>query len=234
MEWFAVTLDMYRRVVTQAGALAWRNWLVLGSVFAYSAIIFVTASLAGLFGIAGGLLVSVVSSACFGSFLYLVEMIVQTTRATWEDFRRSFFVYVWDVVGVSFVLWVFWQLAGPVLATLPQGRVIALCLKILMVVLFNAVPELIYLGHFTVLALLSESYQFITENWIEWFPPNIAVIGFVLVLWELPLSGLVGSALQTAAIALFVYFAMVMRGLLFLELSGSTRRARAFRHKMGR
>jgi hypothetical protein len=33
---------------------------------------------------------------------------------------------------------------------------------------------------------------------------------------------------------LFVYFAMVVRGFLFIELDGSNRRARIFRHKMGR
>ncbi len=234
MEWFIVTLDMYRRVATQAGALALRNWPVLASVFAYSAIISLTVSLAGLLGMAGGLVVSLVSAACVGSFLYLVEMMLRTTRTTWEDFRRSFFVYVGDVVGVGFVLWVFAQLAGPALAPLPQGRVLHLCLDILVIVFFNAVPELIYLGHHTVLALLAESYRFITENWIEWFPPNIVVMGVLLALWRLPVGSLPGLAVQRAAVALFLYFAMVMRGLLFLELSGSTRRARAFRHRAGR
>jgi len=34
-------------------------------------------------------------------------------------------------------------------------------------------------------------------------------------------------------VALLVYFTMVARGLLFLELQGSSRRARIFRHRAG-
>jgi hypothetical protein len=41
------------------------------------------------------------------------------------------------------------------------------------------------------------------------------------------------AVLRTAILALWVYFMMVARGLLFLELHGSTRRARAFRHRAG-
>ena len=36
-----------------------------------------------------------------------------------------------------------------------------------------------------------------------------------------------------AVIALFVYFAMVVRGLLYIELAGTSRRGRAFRHRAG-
>jgi hypothetical protein len=121
----------------------------------------------------------------------------------------------------------------PLLLQAPQGAVIALCLNILILVLFNAVPELIYLGHHSLLSLLSESYRFVAENWIEWFPPNIAFIVVLAAMWSLPASGTVAALAQMAVTALFVYFAMVMRGLLFIELSGSTRRARAFRHRMG-
>ena len=46
-----------------------------------------------------------------------------------------------------------------------------------------------------------------------------------------PLGGLFGW-LQTALVALLVYFAMVVRGLLFLELHGTSRRGRAFRQRM--
>jgi hypothetical protein len=39
--------------------------------------------------------------------------------------------------------------------------------------------------------------------------------------------------LQIAVLALFGYFAMVLRGLLFIELAGSSRRGRAFRYRTG-
>lgn len=225
-------LEIYRHVFSRGALLAAKNWPVLGSLFAYSLLL----ALAGMFGsrlgFAGGILISVVTAACLGSFLYLVEMMVRSSRVSWEDFARSFSPYLWDIVGVNFILWVFWQIATPLLLQIPQGTLIALCLNLTILVFFNAVPELIYLGHHSLLSLLAESYRFVSENWIEWFPPNLFFGVCLLSLWQLPASNAVTLVLQAGAIALFVYFAMVVRGLLFIELSGSTRRGRAFRHKM--
>src|SRR5574337_1005304 len=97
MEWFLITLRIYRNVFTRAGSLAAKNWPVLGSVFAYSAIMSLATWVAILLGIIGGFVLSFVWAACIGSFLYLVEMIVRTSKVTLEDFRRSFGMYVWDV-----------------------------------------------------------------------------------------------------------------------------------------
>ena len=51
-----------------------------------------------------------------------------------------------------------------------------LFIHLVLLIFLNAVPELIYLGHHGGLNLLSESYRFIGENWIEWFPPNMLLI----------------------------------------------------------
>ena len=234
VESLVVTLDMYRRAFARGAALAVKNWPVLGTVFAYSAILAVGAYFAMFLGIAGGFVMSLLTSACLGSFLYLVEMIVRTNRVSWEDFRRSFGMYLWDVVAVTFALWIFWQVVTPLLQQMPQGYVIVLCIDLLILVLFNAVPELIYLGHYPLLQLLSRSYEFVASNWIEWFPPNLLLMAGVVALWAYAAEGLPQRIVQAAVTALFLYFAMVVRGLLFIELDGSTRRSRLFRHKMGR
>lgn len=234
VESLVVTLEIYRRAFTRGAVLAVKNWPVLGSVFAYLAILRVGASFAAYLGIAGGFVFSLLTSACVGSFLYLVEAIVRSNRVSWDDFRRSFGMYLWDVVGVSFALWLFWQVVTPLLLQMPQGPVIVLCIYLVIVVLFNAIPELIYLGHHSLLQLLSRSYEFVANNWIEWFPPNVLLMAGLLALGSFPAHSIVESVVQTAAMALYVYFAMIVRGLLFIELDGSTRRSRIFRHKMGR
>ena len=233
MSWLTATLALYRRVFSRAGQLALRNWPVLGTVFVYAAVMTTSVLVASRLGLLGGFLLSLVWASCVGSFLYLVEMMVRTGRVSWGDFRRSFGVYVWDVVGVSFILWIVFAIATPALRTVPQGPGIILALDLVIFVLFNAVPELIYLGHCSSLELLAESYAFISDNWIEWFPPNIAAAGLLYLVASVPLGGILAWG-QTAGMALLVYVAMVARGLLFLELHGSSRRARAFRHRTGR
>lgn len=231
MEWFLVTLKTYQKVFERAGRLAAKNWRVLGSVFAYAAIMSVTAWMSEFLPLVGGFVISLVWAACVGSFLYLVEMIVRTSKVTLDDFRRSFGAYVWDVVGITFVLWIFFRLATPALLQLPQGYLIFLCVQIAVFVLFNAVPELIYLGHYSALALLQESYAFIAANWIEWFPANLAAAGILYAVASLPASGM-AAYLRMAVLSLLVYFVMVMRGLLFIELHATTHRSRAFKYRM--
>ena len=232
MEWLTVTLSLYRKAFSRAGELTLKNWPVLITVFVYAATLNVAAIVAGMLGLIGGFLYSLVLAACIGSFLYLVEMMVRTSRVSLDDFKRSFGAYLWDVVGVVFLFWLFSNLAIPALVTLPQGHVIILCAYVAVLVLCNAVPELIYLGHFSSLALVQASYDFVVENWIEWFPANILAGLIVGVVNGLPLEGVL-QWVQIGATALLIYFVMVMRGLLFLELHGTSRRSRAFRHRMG-
>lgn len=231
MEWFLVTFAIYRKVFTRAAALAVRNWPVLGTVFVYSLIMSVSAGVAALLGIVGGFLLSLVWSACVGSFLYLVEMIVRTSKVTVDDFRRSFGAYLWDVVGITFVFWVFFTVATPAILQLPQGFLILLFAQLVIFVLFNVVPELIYLGHYSAMALLAEGYAFVSANWIEWFPANVAAAALLYVVASLPVDGW-GEIVQRGVLGLLVYFTMVMRGLLFIELHSSTHRSRVFKYRM--
>lgn len=236
MEWFTVTFDLYKQVFSRAAVLAAKNWPVIGSLFAYGIVVFVARLLLMSFplplGYAGGLLMTLVNAACLSSFLYLVEMIVRTSKVSWGDFGRSFGVYLGDVVGVMFLFWIFSMFVMPVLAASPRGDLIAAAITLAIFVFFNAVPELIYLGHHSSLALLGESYNFIAANWIEWFPATLLVGAFAFWVSQLPLDSVAGY-LQTAALGLILYFGMIVRGLLFNELAGSSRRARAFRYRAG-
>jgi len=231
VEWLLITLKIYRHVCLRAATLAARNWPVLATIFVYLAILKIAGNLSARLGITGGFIFSLVLAACLGSFLYLVEMIVRTYKVSLNDFRNSFGQYLWEVVGVLFIFWIL-GLIAPAILQLPQGEVILLFLRLAVFVLFNAVPELIYMGHYSPMALLAESYQFIAENWIEWFPATLIAAVIIGVIILLPARGL-AVYLQNAALGLALYFTMIMRGLLFLELHGSTHRGRAFKYRMG-
>jgi hypothetical protein len=239
VEWILVTLNIYRRVFRRAGALAIKNWAVMGTVFVYSAIMSAAGLLSMMLGIIGGFLLSLVWAACVGSFLYLVEMMVRTSRVNLDDFRNSFGRYLWDVVGVAFLSWVFFTLATPAILQMPQGHLILLCVELALLVFFNAVPELIYLGHYSSVQLLSESYAFVAANWLEWFPANLAAAVILYAAAAVPPYGvaMLGRypvmGLRYAVLGLVIYFFMVMRGLLFIELHGSTHRGRAFKYRSG-
>lgn len=239
MEWLSITSTMYRDVFVRAARLTAANWPVLASIFVYWALLSGATLLLGVLGVfqgplalVGGIALNVLRAACFASFLYLVEMMVRTSRVTLDDFRRSFGVYLGDVIGVMFVFWIISMLVTPVLASTPQGWVYLALLQLVFFIVFNAIPELIYIGHHSSLALLSESYQFIAGNWIEWFPATLFAGALIYVVLSLPGIDRV-PFLSDALLYLLLYFAMVLRGLLFLELYNSSYRSRVFRYRAG-
>jgi hypothetical protein len=104
-------------------------------------------------------------------------------------------------------------------------------------ILLNPVPEFIYQTRTSGLELLSASYNFIVENWLEWLVPNIliTIAGFFLLrflsaaIWALPF--LVQWFVIAFGLGLFLTYFMTFRGFLFAELHGTTRRSRMYRYK---
>jgi len=230
MGWLATTLKLYASVSQRAARISLSNWPVLLSLFAYFAVMGAALPVAYVLGVLGGFLLGLVWAACIASFLYLVERLVRQGHVSWGDFPQSFAPYFSDVIGVLFVLWMLRTILSLALLTNPQALLISAMVQLFVFVFFNAVPELIYLGHHSALDLLSESYKFISENWIEWFPPTLVAGVILYLLMSVPGEGLAALGRRALA-ALFVYFTMVLRGLLFEELEGSTRRSRAFRFR---
>lgn len=232
METLAATVVMYGRTLRRAILLSVSNWPVAFTAFAYAAIMSVTVAVAARIGLLGGFLVTLVWAACVSSFLYLVEMIVRTSRVTWADFQKSFGAHLWDVLGVMFVSWLFWMVVAPALAGLQQGPTIVFCIQLAIFVFFNPLPELIYLGGQPLPGLLAESYRFVLENWVEWFPPTLLLAAGLAAIAAAPWPPILSWA-EVGVAAFYLYFAAVFRGLLFLELSTSSRRSRAFRYRTG-
>ena len=62
-----------------------------------------------------------------------------------------------------------------------------------MFILLNAAPEVIYqVRHNTPLDVLRESYEFVVENWIEWFLPIAVVLAPLGLTFFFDLSSRVG------------------------------------------
>ena len=95
-----------------------------------------------------------------------------------QDIWGSFGHYFWDVIGVLFVLWI------PIMALewatlgVPSGPLITSAVFLLLFIVLNPAPEVIYqVRHDSPLDVMRVSYEFITENWIEWFLPLALVVG---------------------------------------------------------
>src|SRR4029077_1469981 len=100
-----------------------------------------------------------------------------------EDVPTSFASYFADLLNVGFLFWGLRLLASLVLAPFPFLQIMFL---LAVFVFLNAVPELVYVGRHSATEVLVESYRFIGENWIEWFPANLVLLACVAAVSLLP------------------------------------------------
>ena len=240
MQTIQVTLWMYAVALRRSWEAVRANWVVSFAPVAYAIILAIIASIVAPLGIIGGLLFSLASQACVSSGLFLVKNLVDSNKTDFNDFLNGFTVYLWELLGIAFILWIPLRVLATGLATVPNGALIYFLIKLSLYILLNPVPEFIYQTRASGLELISASYNFIVENWIEWLIPNVVLfaVGYgLLQIIEPLLFGLPGFA----AIFLYAFIAglgltyfMTFRGFLFGQLHGTTRRSRLYRYKAQR
>jgi len=223
------TLLLYREIFGRAFGLFARNPVLVVPVLATLAVQ-TLAPLLAPFGIVGGIAMVILDSMCWSALLACTGDAIRTGRVTMGDVQAGFLAHLGDVLGVRFVLWVIvWGLSP----TPPAFQILA---AVAVVVLLNAVPELISLARYGTLELLGASYRFMGENWIEWAPPNVVLFAALTAIptllipalaplgWDLAMG--IGLGVATSVVA----YGLLVRGLLFLALTESGRRGRAFRN----
>jgi hypothetical protein len=244
-------LKLYARLAGKSIRLALRGWPAAVVLPIYATILQIATGYAGGLGVAGGFLVGLVVALLASSYLHLVGLAVAARKIGLGDFRDSFMAHFWDVISVMFATWVIQLLV----TTLTQeagdrGKIVFVLVDLLMVVFFNPVPEMIYLGggRTRSFGLLMEAGRFISAHWPEWLAPSALMAAVLLaptgliqhgplalrLLMFQSLFSLGGLAATVSRIPLwlapfmliFINCGMVFRGLLFSELAAGVRRPR--------
>ena len=231
------TLWLYAMALRRSWESLRKNWVVSLAPWAYAALLSIVAFVVAPLGIIGGLVLGVATQACISSGLYLTKNIVESGRANVKDFSNGFTVYLWELLGIAFILWIPMRVLAMALASVPNGGLIFALIQIAVYILLNPVPELVYQTRSSGLELIGNSYNFIAENWLEWLLPNIVltIAGYlVLQVFSASTTGLPGIVqifIMAVGMGLCLSYFMIFRGFLFAELYGSTRRSRAYRYK---
>lgn len=237
MDTVRATLWIYALALRRSGHSLRKNWVISFAPWAYATLLSALGALVASWGIVGGLLLGLGSQACFSSGLHLIKNVVDAGRADFNDFVKGFTVYLWELVTIAFILWIPMRLLATVLATVPNGSLLFSLIQVAVFILLNPVPELIYQTRSSGLALISDSYHFIVENWLEWLLPNfvMTLAGFfilqILAALTTGLPELIQLFIVAVGAGLCLTYFMIFRGFLFAELHGTTRRSRAYRYK---
>ena len=164
---------LYRQALRKTWLSLLRGWMTIVAVIAFLFLLLLAQQIATPLGMAGGFLLGAVNALLVGMTLSLIEQGVSYARTiTIRDVFDSFGHYFWDVIGVLFVLWI--PLMALDLGTQqnPNGPLISYAVMLLIFILLNPAPEIIYqVPHDSPLDIFKRAYDFVLENWIEWFLP---------------------------------------------------------------
>lgn len=180
-------------------------------------------------GLFGGILAALLRAALWSVYLYGLYHAVHGYKFGAQDLRAGTGAFFRDVYIAAFVLWIVQMLIGMI--RIPYAGY-------LLLLVFSALPETIYLGRYAGFDNIRDSFEFLRENGYIWIPLTILMIlllervsiGVSLIFpW---FSGLIPNFLILFIIhsVLFGLFAL-FRGQLFRILYGSSIRKRRFMGK---
>ncbi|MGA6828979.1 hypothetical protein ACO9S2_15385 [Nitrospira sp. NS4] len=170
--WSSVVL-LYRDALRATGRSISRGWVAMIALVGFAALFVVISQIAGPLGMAGGFILGAANALLVGATLHLIEQSLSGARTLqFQDILDSLGYYFWDVIGVGFVLWL------PIMAldmgtqANPYGQFLSSACLVLLFILLNPAPEVIYqVRHNSPLDVFKTCYEFVLENWIEWFLP---------------------------------------------------------------
>ncbi|HEX8749979.1 MAG TPA: hypothetical protein VF732_02615 [Nitrospira sp.] len=176
---FLAALDLYQKALHQTWQSLRRGWIIILAVIGFLFLLILAQQIAAPLGMAGGFLLGAVNALLVGATLSLIQQSISYARTlTIKDVFESLGHYFWDVIGVGFVLWLPLMALDMGTQQNPNGVLISYAVMLLIFILLNPAPEIIYqVQHDSPLDVFKNAYEFVLENWIEWFLP----IGLLLL-----------------------------------------------------
>lgn len=250
-ESFGFTLQTYRHCAKLAAERFIKNWALVPVCIVCWALLQAAATLLAPLGMVGGFIYSVSGFCLLTLFYGWISEIYSGAKLRMRDFLSFDLNMLLSIVSVSFIIFVVeWMLGSLLLGFKERGMVLAL-LRLGIVFVFNALPEIVYLARRESVGAFQEAATFTKQHWIEWFIPYVIFLAPLLVvspaaiplvladtypllpvapvfaathLWFAGEAKLFASVLGLVLALWFVLF----RAELFRELSTGSARKRAF------
>jgi hypothetical protein len=247
------TLGVYKECAQKATRGLIKNWILLvGSVISYL-IYHISAEIFGPMGFGGGLIIGLVIAVLTAIYYSWIADTIKRDKLRFQSLYQIDYGFLFTTINVAFILFLPQYLVSSLIRGLDVDWIFY-CLLLGIVIVFNAIPEVIIINRFDGTHALGHAATFTRDNWIEWFLPFlILVLPWLFISPPMVLMLLVGSnpllpvtmlvvaaaltskllAIPTAiaiAIALVVAnWFMLFRAHLFTELESGTRRQRMYR-----
>lgn len=241
-----------KSIAIKAFKKLYRNWVLIFAGLFYSLATAILILSLRFFWLLAGIVLIIGTSALISNYLHLLDCVVKRNKLTIQDFKAGFTVHLRKVWGIIFVFWIIQMglglLVNPILGRMIGPLALGLIINFLVLILLNALPEVIYQKDYNSWGSIKHTIDFVKESWIEWFVPNFFIIAIMYFLSRQLFAGI--TALRIMALIritdlfsptmiitylisqVFISYFMIYRGLLFATLSTSTRRKRLFMREL--
>lgn len=226
-----VNREVYKKTVVALKACP----ILIPVTAAVLAINVLIAMVAGLFGMLAGLFLLIADGAVLGAYLYALEQVLRYKKLKFNDLQDGVQIYFRRTVIIIMIINLAFYAVSILSGILGGvGLILVVVCYLGSFIFLNPLPEMLYMRHYSEGESLQKSYEFILENWIDWFVPLTPLMllafggGFFGNMLLPGLGTLPGLLVQ----ALVLPFLMVYRGYLFDILSKSSRRKRQFRRNL--
>ncbi len=252
-------LEIYRRVLLEAFTRCLKHSRYLIFHFGYFVVVaFCSGIAASVGGLAGGFILGLFLAVILGSYFLTISLAVQDETASLKELAQRSFELFAPVINVLFALFIV-KILGQFVFAAPQTQWLAKVVNLLITILLNPIPEMVYQRPSGVMEMATDSFEFVKENFVEWFLPLFVLLLPIFLLLPFSLTDTLifftttnafdlleilflnfaqpslffSFALYYLLFIFFTYFFFVFRGLLFNELSSSSRRKRIYQARMG-
>lgn len=256
MDWGALissTLQLYQQAAKEAWEKGRRSWWVGFLPFLYGPIFFLCAMFTAPLGLIGGLITGLVLAMCASSYLYFIAGVVNGNRMRPSELGESWRPHFGSVINILFLFFIVQYVLRLLTPAGDQtAMLLASLIELILLIVLNPIPEIIYQGRSEGFSMLQESVDFLRASGVEWFLPFIALALVSAILLPLPLlegplqfgrltfpttgggmpQGSFSGLFWSVVSAFLLFGIMIFRGLLFRALSGTTRRQRIFRARL--
>lgn len=230
-------------VFKKTNALIAKHHLLMYVGLIYGPLLYAANVLGNLLPLFGGMVIFLSYAMVLSNYFHLMHLATSGYKTDWEDIKDGFFKYSRQIFGLLFLFYVaFIGLNWFVIPMLPGllGLWFLLIVIFLVVVLLNALPEVIYLKNFGELDSIQYAWSFLKTNALDWGVPMVLLLGFNLAVYRMVqwlnvtllgnLPGAVAQALLLVVMIIVFQFSlgytMIYRGLLFTRLDKTTRQKR--------
>lgn len=174
-------LIIYKECALQASRGLMRNpTIIAGSLAAFFLFWFAT-SIFGPMGFGGGMILGLLQVGLIALYFSWIASTVDKDRLTFKALWTPDYSMFFTVMSVAFVLWIV-QLVFSSFSNSADTAWIMQMLSLGLVLIFNCIPEIIYLNRVESVPALTEAAKFIQDNWIEWFLPLLILLSPWLIV----------------------------------------------------